>query len=46
MSRRVKLAGRRNVYYRPGTRPRVYEIGYRDTTGKQRWEVVHRSSSP
>ena len=32
--RRTKLAGHRNVYYRQNGRQRVYEIGYRDSTGE------------
>lgn len=45
--RRVKLAGRQNIYYREVRQPgrsklqRVYEVGYRDNEGKQRWRIVH-----
>ncbi len=39
--RRIKVNGRRGIYYREGQDGRRrYEIGYRDSAGKQRWKAV------
>jgi integrase len=45
--RRIKVAGKPNIYYREVATPgrakpkRVYEVGYRDHEGRQRWRIVH-----
>ena len=38
--RRISVSSRPGVYYRPVGRHRHYEVTYRDTTGRQRWERV------
>ena len=38
--RRVKVKGRRGIYYREGADGRRYEITFRDSEGRQRWKVV------
>jgi integrase len=39
--RRVRVKDRRGIYYRVGADGRrVYEVGYRDSTGRQRWQTV------
>lgn len=38
--RRTKVDGETGVYFRDSTEGRVYEIGFPDDTGKQRWKAV------
>ncbi len=39
--RRLSVSGRRGIYYRERQDGRRrYEIGYRDSAGKQRWKAV------
>ena len=39
--RRSKVEGQRGIYTRPAPgRSKVYEIGYTDENGKQRWETI------